>query len=206
MKAGVPMWALAFLPLSPDSEHWKYLDFGKGAKTKYEFSEGILNVEANASSGIFLYVFEKPKAIKKIFVNGEAIANPNINSKEEVDDFPLRIGPVWSGDRRLSWVEKKFADNWLVELEQLADSKGAGLKTIDLGLLAWTGSPKWNQREHPMSSYFNETVMGRLDAPGKFEFEMNYTDGFEAVAIWIGSDSDQSKSYFKMKINKIGYE
>ncbi len=171
-----------------------------------------IEIEVNASASPLIYVFDRPQTMESISVNGEIIGElPDIPAGLQqgapgADDFAFRIGLVIAGDKRLNFVQRLIATDWVTTLYGLAP-KGEGIDHVRFLNLANPGSITWQQRTHPDSKgLFVETIAGRMISDGRFELSYRLPVAQRILALWISSDGDDTDSKYIVRLNSIQYQ
>lgn len=188
------------IPLEPSA--WKQIPYGS-TPTHTLSSEKGLKIEVEKSASALVYQFEAPKKIKSIEI--ELTQKGSIDYKEKKmgekggDDFPLRLGLVMSGTKKLSWSQKLIAPGWVKELYKLAP-KNSGLDRVYYFVIAQE-KPRYSKRFHPFSELLEEEVVGVI-RDGVFKASLTPPEG-EVLGFWLSSDGDDTKSSFTLTINKL---
>jgi hypothetical protein len=121
------------------------------------------------------------------------------------EDSLFRMGLVAKGDKRLGWLQKKIAADWVLKLFDLA-SKDEGLDKIYFFNLDSSVANVGKKRIHPSSDLIHEEIVQSFD--GKTP-HISFQASFEPIttlALWLSTDGDQTGSKFEVKIKKITLE
>jgi len=124
------MWALLLIQIcdqafalsiiSPGGLTQKYIEFSyKGIPSNsYSIESNKLKIGVNKSSSPIIFTFDTLQKIRNLQVSGEIISLPEYKN---VDDFILRVGPVFSGVKKLSGLQKWFAPDWIEIFQKVVD-------------------------------------------------------------------------------------
>ncbi len=188
------------IPLEPSS--WKQIPFGRVPVHELSLEQG-LKISVNQSASALVYKFDQPQRIAEVEIELTQVGEINYQGKKigekGSDDFPLRLGFVMAGDKRLSWGQSLIAPKWVKELYQLAP-KDQGLDRVSYLVVAQQ-KPLYTKRFHPFSELLEEEIVGVMDQ-GVFKAKLSVPTG-EVLGLWISSDGDDTKSHFSMTINRL---
>lgn len=210
MKSGLlPRLLLSanlILPLG-EPQNWKSITYGKIPANTITSVVGSLNINVKKSASPLVYKFENPIRLNSIRFAGVWTGNLNIPSalkqgSKGADDFVLRIGLVVAGDKRLNFIQKKLAPDWVKQLHDLAPS-GSGIDRIHFLVLTQDNQLKGTQRKHPLSDLLLEDYISSSDKPERFTAEKNFLEGLEVLGLWISADGDDTKSTFTVEIDQL---
>lgn len=115
-------------------------------------------------------------------------------------DFYLRIGIVEKGKRRLSWLEKLLASEWIVRMEQLVppDVGIGSIKFFSLG-----ADPKLDGRQWKAKYGIVECQLRALKDGEQFELTFDLAKPQNVLAIWLFADGDESGSKFDVRLTRL---
>lgn len=194
------LFSLFAIPLEPQA--WKQIPYGNTPTHTLSFDQG-LKIEVNKSASALVYQFDGPKKIKTIDIELTQMGSISYNNKaigeKGGDDFPLRLGLVMSGAKKLSWSQRIIAPAWVKELYKLAP-KNSGLDRVFYFVIAQT-KPSYIKRFHPFSQLLEEEIVGVM-SEGGFKASLTAPEG-EVLGFWVSSDGDDTNSSFNMTINKL---
>ncbi len=206
-KWTLSLFATFLIPLGP-SERWKNYTFSDIKPNKVTFSEEAVTLMVNHSASPLLY--NLPETLDTTSVQVKATLKDSLQplpqgaqqGEKNYDDFILRVGLILKGDDRLSWLQRRVAPAWLIEMEkQLPEDIG-----IDKVLFYTTCRQKQlvnKKRNHFLSSKLEEKCVTLLDGTGEFEISVNLEKPKKVVGIWLASDGDDLKQKFQLQIHKI---
>jgi|GEM_PF-1843553 len=174
------------------------------SSNSYSVENSKLRIAVNNSSSPVVIPFKSPQKLRSLKVIGELLEVPKF---ADVDDFILRIGPAFSGNKKLGPIETLLAPAWIVEMNKVAEKHEVGFGGLDLSLISAAPGPAWKERLHPKSKLIHETIALVLSNPGKFEFTKKYSDSeSKSLGIWIGADGDDSHASFNVMIESLEIE
>lgn len=186
---------------------WKIEQFSRVPKNEVTASAKGLLIRINGSAGPLIYPLKAKTKISGFKVTGEFLGlpkftNPSLQGEKGYDDYPLRLGFVIPGEKRLSGLKKMFAAQWVKSLyEQVQD--GTGLDSIRFFIVTQNPKQVGQTRVHPASDLFKEEFFADVKRPGPFSYEFQFKQPIEAVAVWISIDGDDTKSAFEVLISSL---
>ncbi len=195
--------AVILVPLEPGS--WKQIPYGS-VPTHLLSNELGLKIAVKESASALVYKFDKPLRIKNVAISltQEGVINYQAKKIGEkgADDFPLRLGFVIAGEKKLSWGQNLIAPKWVKELYKLAP-KDKGLDRVHYLVVAQE-KPLYAKRFHPFSELLEEEIVGIVEK-GQFQGTLSAPEG-EVLGLWVSADGDDTKSTFNMTINQLKIE
>lgn len=195
------MFAALMIPLSsPDG--WQVLKFSKIKPNTAVFSAAGLEVTVDHSSSPLIYQLKDAVPVKGFIAEIEIEGELNKAGDKFPEDAYLRLGLVAPGTRKMSFAEKLIAAAWVKKLFSLAP-KGQGVDQIHFfNLAAESGG---QSRPFPGSKGLMVENIVAVRGPDvkKLTFSHTLTAPVSTVALWLSIDGDDSKSRFKLKINKL---
>jgi hypothetical protein len=202
-------WGIVVIP-SQNQNNWKELSFSSTPPNRVRWNEGKLEIEINKSASPLIYKLTdqlpKEKKVTAFQLKARFIGNLPPARQNFPEDFPLRIGFVLKGNKRLAWWQRAAAANWVKELFKLAPA-GVGLDKIHFFSL--TSDPTYigKFRVHPQSELMFETVIGTVPLTPKeadlVTLQYRFETPLEVVALWFSMDGDQTQSNFQIKIDEL---
>jgi hypothetical protein len=118
------------------------------------------------------------------------------------DDFPLRIGLVLEGNRRLNFFERMMAPKWVKALHSL-DQSGSGIDCIHfLNFCDGRTPASFESRGHPLSPYLIETVVGAFQ-DGAIDQIITLEEPLPVIALWISCDGDDTSSKYTVTLEEL---
>lgn len=190
-----------------DLGNWQVLEFrGIPANTVSVSDSGML-IEVAKSASPLVYPLASAETVSRVRIRGSwegALNLPadGVQGSEGLDDFVLKVGLVESGDKRLTWLQKRFAPKWLRTLFDLAPKDG-GVSRIHFLSTTQQSELVGNSRQHPLSELLYETRYQHLDQPGEFDFVAELDNPAEVVALWISVDGDDTGSTYSVNLEAI---
>lgn len=200
-KSSYLIFALFAVP-TDSLEGWKQLEFNKIPKnTVSVIGQNSLKIEVNQSASPLIYKLPEIKKVSQISfeLNAEGDLG-KMNPKGFPEDFLIRLGLVAKGDETLSWLQKKVAANWVLELFSLAP-KNVGLDKIYFYNIAASNELIGQKRQHPKSELMREEVIASYPEAKFIDFKLERP--LDVVALWISSDGDDTKSKFAITIKNL---
>ncbi len=187
-------------------ENTVLLSYGKINPNKVTFNKESLTIKVDNSSGPIVYPLPSPKKISKLVINAKIDGSLRLSGKQGGkgnDDFRLRIGLVYEGDKTLSFLQKKVAAQWIKTLFNLAKGKAKGIEEVYFYNTYSDSSLKSTTRKHPLSKLLKEDFSLRISENGEINQEIIVPSDNKVLGLWISSDGDDTASRYIVTINKI---
>ncbi|MGB5580750.1 MAG: hypothetical protein WBM68_09325, partial [Woeseia sp.] len=125
-----------------------------------------------------------------------------IQGEQGADDFVLKFGIVEAGDRRLNWLQRRIAADWIKQLFKLAPPD-SGVSRINFLSTTQQKNLLGSSRTHPLSELLFENRILYLDSTGPFEMSYDFAEPVEALGLWLSIDGDDTGSSFDLHISDI---
>ena len=193
--------------LLTDPGLWHLFSYDGIRPNQVSFSQAGMRIEVDASNSPTVVALERTAHVKSVAVagqlKGEALRLSGGRQGESgFDDFALRIGLVVPGTRRLDFLERQFAPDWVVQLSDLAP-EGLGLDQVYF--LNAVADPRLlgRTRTHPASDLLVEHFAWELAAPGAFSLAHEFDAAIPINAIWIAADGDDTQSTFTLDLERL---
>lgn len=170
---------------------------------------GIL-VTVRKSASPLIYDFKSELKIKGFTVSGEFLGLPHFadvskQGTSDQDDFPLRIGFIVPGEKRLSGFKKIFASDWVKNLYKRVPP-GAGLDHIQFFNVTQNEKQVGQERIHPKSELIHEKFFAVVKTLGAYKFTYTLDMPISAIALWISIDGDDTKSDYDVLISELSLD
>lgn len=203
------VFGLLILPLS-EMKAWKIEQYSKIPPNQVSISKEGMRVSVKKSASPIFYSFGQQLKIKKINVTGVfsglPVFSPNSTQGEKgADDFPLRIGLIVPGDKKLGGIKKLFASDWVKRLYEQVPAD-IGLDHVHFFNLVQNKNLVGQIRVHPSSDLIKEEFIHLIKSSGPFIFEHTLISPLNAVALWLSIDGDDTKSEFDVTITHLEFE
>lgn len=190
--------------ISLEIQNWHMVHYSKIKANIVIQKENNLEVSVDNSSSAIVYKFDQVEMIKQIQIMAKMQGFINYLDKDpgsdHADDFPIRLGFILKGDKKLNFFQRIVAPNWLVELDKISAPLGGIDKVYNL--IFYTNKPSFKHREHPSSSYFYEEVAEQI-LNSKLEAKHNFDQALPVIGIWLSSDGDNTSSKFTILIERV---
>ena len=198
------MFAALVLPLDQPAK-WEQAVYSKIPKNEISYSKEGLGIKVNSSASPLIYPFDQMKRVQSFKVRGEfkglvKMTDFSKQGSDGFDDYPLRIGFIVPGKKRLNALERAFAPAWVKNLYAKAP-KGSGIDRIQFFSLTQNPLQKGQSRGHPRSDLIREDFFEIVSSPGKFEYDFKLKEPIMASGLWISIDGDDTKSAFEVLIS-----
>jgi len=190
-----------------DLSLWKVESFSHSKRNEVSFSEKGLLIKVRSSAGPIFYPLKTKVKVRGFKVTGSfnglpKFQDPIRQGEKGYDDFPLRIGLVVPGEKRLSRVKKMFASDWVKRIyDQIPN--GTGLDHVQFFNVSQSRALLGKSRTHPSSDLLREEFFVLAEHSGPFEYDYQFKEPIEAIALWISVDGDDTKSDFDVLISGL---
>ena len=187
----------------PDA--WLTVAFSNIRPNSHTFDTTGLKISVDESSSVALHKLQPPMQVRRVKCEGTISALPNVppdhfETENGYDDYPLRLGLVTQGEKRLGWFESIFAPAWLKTLADLDPSKGIDrVQFLSLAQHRAIGS----EREFGRNTLFRDRIVGQINAPGDFTLDEAILPALPVVAVWVQTDGDDTLSKFEILIRDL---
>lgn len=121
------------------------------------------------------------------------------------DDFPLRIGFIIPGDKKMTGIKRFFAADWVKRLYEQVPA-GTGLEKVLFFDVTQDPDQVGKMRIHPSSDLIQEYFFAFVSGVGPFIYEFKFKEPIESVATWISIDGDDTNSTFDVLISQIEFQ
>jgi hypothetical protein len=186
-------------------EGWKELSFNKIPKNTVSIIDSkSIQVEVNQSASPLIYKLPDTKKVSlislQINVQGDL---SKLSTNAFPEDSIIRLGLVAKGEKTLSWLQRKIAANWVLELFSLAPPN-VGLDKIYFYNFSTSKELIGQKRQHPKSELMLEEIIASF--PETKAIEHKLAKPIDVVALWISIDGDDTKSKYTTTIESIKLE
>lgn len=199
------------VPLELEKQQWRALEYRNIRANQVSQEKQGLRIQVDSSASPLIYVFDSPQTIQKISVRGKMGDLPNIpedrvQGEKGVDDFPLRLGLVLKGDKKLNFAQRLIAAEWVKILFDLAPPD-TGIDQIMFLTVANSGYVNEPERVHSNEkNLFTEIIVKQVNPNEKFHFTYTLPMPEQVIALWISADGDDTGSKFELVVNAITYD
>ncbi len=200
------LMSIIVIPLSYQG-NWKLDAYSKISPNSVSFSQKGISIKVNNSAGPLLYYFDHPIKLKQIKIAGEFKGLPtfldySLQGEKGYDDYPLRVGLILDGDKKLSIVQKVFSPEWIKRLYNNI-SPERGIDYIQFYNVTQNPSQVGKSRIHPLSDLLHENFFAYLKERGLFSYDIKTDVSQNVSGIWISSDGDDTHSQYEVDISNL---
>ena len=190
-----------------DLPAWKTLAFRNIAANTVTANDEGLHIAVRKSASPLVYKLEAPLKVTAVTVDASwagALNLPEntVQGEKGADDFVLKLGVVEAGDRKLNWLQRRIAADWLQQLFKLAPA-GTGVRRINFLSTTQQQALVGTARVHPLNDLLFETRVTYLPAPGEFTMTYRFPEPVDVLGLWISADGDDTASNFDLQIRRI---
>lgn len=186
---------------------WKTEKFSNVTKNETTVSRNGILIRVNSSAGPMIFPLKSKIKIVGFKIRGEfqglpKISNSSLQGEKGFDDYPLRLGFVIPGERKLSGFKKMISAQWVKNLyEQVKD--GTGIDSVHFFNVTQNSQQVGKTRSHPASDLFKEEFFAEAKHSGPFAYDFQFEKPIEAIAVWISIDGDDTNSAFDVLISSL---
>lgn len=183
-------------------DHWLQLRFNKIPSNQVSIADNSLVVNVASSASPLVYKLKEPTDIVgfvfRIKIIGEMNSEPT--AKFEEDSY-FRMGLVVAGEKKLGFLQKAIAADWVKKLFSLAPD-GIGLDKIYFYNVGHSNNQLNQSRVHPNSDLIFESVV-KIKETDMVLHEQKFDVPKNVLAVWLSIDGDQSKSKYQTQIQEL---
>jgi hypothetical protein len=207
-RRGFALASVTFLALALGAgELWHQFRFAGVKPNQVAFAGAGLTIDVDGSASPLVLALDRALPVASVSVSGRLAGGPlridaGTQGNPGADDFALRVGLVVPGTRRLDFIERQFAPDWVLKLSDLAPD-GLGLDHVRFLNAVQDRRLVGLARTHPASELIREDFVWHLDRDGPFEFEHSFAVPVTTRAIWIAADGDDTGSRFRVEIDRL---
>jgi hypothetical protein len=204
-RSAVVLGALAVPLGAPDG--WEILSYWRIPPNDVRFGDEGLEIHVRRSAGPLVYALPSPVVVTRVRASGRvngtlALPVGAAQGNSGADDYVLRVGLVESGDRRLGRFQRLGAAAWVKRLFSLAP-EGEGISRVRFLNVAQHPSHIGAMRPHPLNDILFEHVVSALGEDARFVVDHQFDRPTRVLAIWLGSDGDDTASTFSVTLEQL---
>lgn len=201
------LYSTAFIVPFILSSSWHIGSYSKISPNRILLTDKKLLIEVKASASPLIYSFSYTKRISGFKISGEFKGLPSfidlsLQGQKGYDDYPLRIGFIIKGEKKLNYLTRIISPEWLKNLFEIIPDK-KGIDRVEFFNVTQNKNELSKTRQHPNSKMINETFFAFVKDSSKFEYGFLFKDAIDVEAIWVSSDGDDTKSSYKVELNQI---
>ncbi len=185
---------------------WEVLQYSGIKANQVNFNNNTMTIKVNQSAGPLVYRLNKPQVVKEIILDADILGKLKLNKSKQGekgnDDFSLRVGLVYQGKRRLGFMQKQVAAGWIKKLFSLAP-KNLGVSHVEFFTVFQDKRLANSKRVHPLSDLLVENFTVQQPNNGKLKVSFKVPSNKTALAVWISSDGDDTKSAYSVRLNQL---
>jgi len=193
--------AVSFMP-----DKWEVLQYSGIKANQVNFNKNAMTIKVNQSAGPLVYQLKKPQVVKEIIIDVDILGKLKLKKTKQGDkgndDFSLRVGLVYQGDKKLGFMQKQMAPGWIKKLFSLAP-KNLGVSHVEFFSVFQDQRLANSKRVHPLSELMVENFVVQQPANGKLKARFKVPSNKTALAVWISSDGDDTNSAFSVRLNQL---
>lgn len=206
LKLTTSLFGLIVIPVN-DARLWISETYRNIPGNIVMFSKDGMTTKVHGSAGPLIYTLKVPEKLSGFHIQGELRGLPKFKDVTQqgnrgADDYPLRIGFVIPGEKRLNALQRLMAPDWVKNLYARAP-EGTGIADIEFFNVTQNPKQLGSSRTHPMSDLIHETFFATVQEPGKFDLNYQFTSIIRASALWVSIDGDDTHSEFEVHIDKF---
>ncbi len=202
----LPVHALQ-IPLEPGP--WQILGYRGIPVNEVDFSGDDMEIGVNGSAGAIVYPLKVVGRYGRLHVDavihGRVDLGSNVQGGKGGDDFRLRVGLVYAGDKTLNFFQRTVAPKWIRTLYALAP-KGSGISRVEFYNTWQDPVLEGRVRPHPTTDIWREHFVLETDSAGRVNQTLAIPTDADIVAVWISSDGDDTGSSYNVRIHSLSLD
>ncbi len=216
MKTILLFLILLFSTISPTNasetvsfskDKWTKLKYPNIKQNLVEFNQQSMTINVDQSSSPLIYPFDKPGQFREIKIDADIIGTLNLDNNKLQgvkgnNDFTLRIGLVYQGDKKLGFMKRTVAPAWVKKLFSLIP-KNTGVSHVRFFNVFQDKRLESDKPYKKKPKFFFHSYDIEQVNNGKIKAKIKVPSDKKILGLWINSDGDDTKSKFKVKINKL---
>ena len=199
----LPVHALQ-IPL--EAGPWQILGYRGIPVNEVHFSEDGMEISVNGSAGAIVYPLKAADRFGSLQVDAVIRGRVDLGDRAQGgkggDDFRLRVGLVYAGDKTLNFFQRTVAPKWIRTLYALAP-KGSGISRVEFYNTWLDPALDGRERAHPTTDIWREHFVLEIDSAGRVNQTLAIPTDADIVAVWISSDGDDTGSSFSVRIHSL---
>ncbi len=193
--------------VSFSKDKWTKLKYPNIKQNLVEFNQQSMTINVDQSSSPLIYPFDKPGQFKEIKIDADIIGTLNLDNNKLQgvkgnNDFTLRIGLVYQGDKKLGFMKRTVAPAWVKKLFSLIP-KNTGVSHVRFFNVFQDKRLESDKPYKKKPKFFFHSYDIEQVNNGKIKAKIKVPSDKKILGLWINSDGDDTKSKFKVKINKL---
>ena len=192
------------IPLASQGQ-WQLLEYRGIAANQVTFTDNGMTITVNNSASPLIYPLA-PDYFSSLHytmqINGKLNLKPDLQGSTNNDDFLLRIGVVYEGNKTLNFIERKLAAGWIKTLFKLAP-KGTGVDKIEFFNIYSDPHLANQTRVHPLSEYMQEHFLLAEVSNGHYQGQIELNTEKRVLGIWLSADGDDTESGFEVVVTEL---
>jgi hypothetical protein len=170
------------------------------------FADKKMRIKVNNSASPLIHSLAVPTAVRELDVSFSLKGNLNLGKKKQgskgADDFLLRVGLVFEGDKKLGFFQRQFAADWVKQLFNLASDK-TGIDGIVFYNVYSDQALASKKRVHPASELLTEVFVAKAVKGKETTMKVKIRKKEKVLALWISCDGDDTQSQYEVVITNL---
>lgn len=193
--------------ISFSKDKWTQLEYDNVIQNKVEYHNQSITIHVDQSSSPLIYPLGKPAKFKEIEIDAELmgtlkLASNKLQGTKGNNDFTLRIGLVYQGDKKLGFLKRKVAPAWVKKLFSLVP-KNTGVSHVRFFNVFQDKRLESDTPYKKKPKFFFHSFDIEQAKNGKIKATIKVPSNKNVLGLWINSDGNDTKSKFNVKINKL---
>ncbi len=192
--------------ISLTADDWQVLGYGRIPVNEVRFDDDGMQVSVDRSASAIVCPLETIGRFQRLHIDADITGSVDLGGKPQgskgADDFRLRVGLVYAGDKTLNFLQRSIAPKWIKTLYALAP-EGAGISRVEFYNTWQDPDLDGLERPHPTTDIWREHFVLQTDENGRIEQSVAVPSDADVVAIWISTDGDDTDSSFRVQINSL---
>lgn len=189
-----------------NAKNWDIIEYRNIKPNQTKFKNNTAFISIDESAGSIIHTLKKPTSIKNIqlaFKHRGNLKSKKLQGEKGFDDYLLRIGIIYEGEKTLNFLERSFAADWLIEIFDKAP-KGSGLSQIRFYNVISDKRILGKERVSPASKYMYEVFKyPSYEENGSLNINLDLDPNKKVIAIWLCFDGDDSRSKVDIELKNL---
>lgn len=189
------------------AEGWQVLTFSGIQANQVSFGDGGLMISVNASASPVIYPLPGSVTVNEVSLQAEIDGYLELDGgnqgEKNFDDFVFRLGLVHAGEKRLNFLQRSIAPDWIKRLYALAP-ESAGISHIEFYNVYSDRQLAGKSRIHPRSDLMLENfIRARPADSNQISMRFKPESNKPVLAIWLSIDGDDTQSSYQVLLKNL---
>ncbi|MCL6271302.1 hypothetical protein M3P05_15365 [Sansalvadorimonas sp. 2012CJ34-2] len=196
-------------PINPldEPDQWQLLSYSSIPANTVSFDDASMQIAVSGSASPIIFPLSSPTYIDEITLSvsfqGQLELGKHQQGSPKADDFMLRLGLVYEGEKRLNMFEYAVAPGWIKTLFNLAP-EDTGVSYIDFKSIYSDPVIAGVDRLHPNSEYMHEHFIAAQPQENEtLSLNIVPDQNKRILGIWLSCDGDNTGSTYIVNLKEL---